>query len=72
MADYVIDNRPSLLSGYPPLITVEQICGLTGQSAQTVRSLLRDGKIPGCKIGRRYYVPRDEFERFIRGGVEAR
>ena len=70
-AAYPVEPRP-LLSGYPPLIPVEQICELTGQSAQTVRGLLRDGKIPGCKIGRRYYTPRDELERFIRNGGDGR
>ena len=36
-------------------------------SEQAIRSALRDGRIPGFRIGRKWLIPRDKFDRLLRG-----
>lgn len=55
-------NRPDLLPVKPDL------CELTGLSAQTLRGLINTGELPGCRIGRRLYVPKSQFMSYINEG----
>ena len=57
-----MDDRPDLLPIEPDL------CELTGLSAQTLRSLINKGSLPGCRIGRRLYVPKAQFIEYIEKG----
>lgn len=61
-----------LLVGYPDLLTVGHVCELTGLSSQTVRKEINAGRLPGCRIGRRLFVPKPSFLGFITegGGVD--
>lgn len=53
---------------YGDLLNVSDICEITGMSAQTVRRCVERGEIPGCKIGRRWFVPKSRFIEFVEGG----
>lgn len=46
---------------YGDLLTVGDVCVLTGLSAQTVRRCLERGDLPGFKIGRRWFVPKSRL-----------
>lgn len=60
--------RSELLADYPDLLTVGHVCELTGLSAQTVRKEINAARLPGCRIGRRLYVPKPGFLDFIAEG----
>lgn len=66
-------GQAELLAGYPDLLTVGHVCELTGLSSQTVRKEINAGRLPGCRIGRRLYVPKPSFLGFIMegGGMDA-
>ena len=59
-------DRPDLLPVEPDLRE------LTGLSAQTLRALINSGELPGCRIGRRLYVPKSQFIAYIEqgGGID--
>lgn len=61
-------RRAELLANYPDLLTVKHVCELTGLSAQTVRKEINAGRLPGCRIGRRLYVPKQGFTEYITEG----
>ena len=50
----------------PALLTVQDICDVTGVSAQVVRRAIRSGKLEGCKIGRRIFVAKPVFLRYVK------
>lgn len=50
----------------PAMLTVQDICDVTGLSAQVVRRAVRSGKIDGCKIGRRIFVAKPVFLRYVK------
>lgn len=65
-----LDNQTQseLLADYPDLLTVGHVCELTGLSSQTVRKEINEGRLPGCRIGRRFYVPKLSFLDFVMKG----
>lgn len=58
-----------LFKGYPELLTVKHLHELTGLSEQTLRAEINAGKLPGCRIGRRLYVPKSQFIAYIEKGI---
>ncbi|WP_294441235.1 helix-turn-helix domain-containing protein [uncultured Slackia sp.] len=54
-------KRDSDAREYGDLLTVADVCTLTGLSAQTVRRCLERGELPGFKIGRRWFVPKSRL-----------
>lgn len=56
---------------YPDLLTVQHIKEITGLSEQTIRAEINLGELPGCRIGRRLYVPKCKFIEYVenRGGL---
>lgn len=54
-------KRDSDAREYGDLLTVADVCVLTGLSAQTVRRCLERGDLPGFKIGRRWFVPKSRL-----------
>lgn len=61
-----VQEHTHLLAGRPDLLPVEpDLCELTGLSAQTIRNLIKLGELPGCRIGRRLYVPKTRFIEFV-------
>ena len=63
------EKQAELLAGYPALLTVDHLHELTGLSAQTLRSLINSGDLPGCRIGRRLYVPQTQLVAYVEKGV---
>ena len=57
-----------LFSKYPDLLTIRHVRELTGLCEQTIRNEINDGNLPGCRIGRRLYVPKSHFIDYIENG----
>ncbi len=57
------------MESYPDLLTVGHLHELTGLSEQTIRAEINVGKLPGCRIGRRIFVPKQSFLAFIEKGI---
>lgn len=62
-------GTPEMLSEYPDLLTVQHVAGITGLSEQTIRGEINAGKLPGCRIGRRLFVPKPAFVKYANGGA---
>lgn len=67
------DATLQVMAGYPDLLTVRHLRKLTGLSEQTIRVEINRGNLPGCRIGRRLYVPKQQFIRYVMegGGLDA-
>ena len=50
-------DAPEMLADYPDLLSVQHLCEITGLSDQTIRREIAEGRLPGCRIGRRLFVP---------------
>lgn len=55
-----------------PPATVADLMHVTGLGRETVKSLIRDGRLPGQKLGKKYVIPRGEFDRWYEGRWESR
>lgn len=62
-------EAPEMLAGYPDLLTVQHVNEITGVSEQTIRTEINEGRLPGCRIGRRLFVPKHLFVEYAMGGV---
>ncbi|WP_420840607.1 helix-turn-helix domain-containing protein [Anaerotardibacter muris] len=59
-------ERPgSLFQDLPDLLTVQDMKVLTGLSEQTIRTEINNGGLPGCRIGRRLYVPKVNLINYV-------
>jgi len=52
----------------PELMPVCRVAALTGLCEQTIRREIVEGKLPGRKVGRRWFVPRHLLEEYFLGG----
>lgn len=59
---------PEMLAGYPDLLTVQHMNEITGVSDQVIRKEIAEGRLPGCRIGRRLFVPKCKFIEYAMGG----
>jgi len=50
-------------------LTIDDFAEATTLHPQTVRQMLKDGRIRSVRVGRRHVIPRAELERFLQ--VEA-
>lgn len=58
---------PSPISiGKETLYTIEEIAAAYGVSEVTIRALIRGERLPGTKIGRRWYVRERDYQRFLK------
>ena len=58
-----------MFSDYPDLLTTADVASLTGLSVQTIRNEINNGHLPGCRIGRKLYVPKQALiEYILKGG----
>ena len=55
------DAASGMLGRFPDMLTVSDVCEVTGLSSQTVRKRCADGTFPGVRIGRRWFVSKDRF-----------
>ena len=68
-------NRPKsynkLLSTYPEVINIEQLCeALGGVSTRTGYKLLKEGKIKSIKVGREYRIIKTYVTDFLLGRTQ--
>ena len=56
------ENMPEL----PDLMTAEEVAEYLRIDLTTTREMLREGKLPGRKVGRAWRVLRDELEAWLR------
>ncbi len=47
---------------------VSEVAEILGVSRQTVLKYVKDGVVPGLRVGGRYLIMKDEFEEFLRSG----
>lgn len=62
-------DAPGMLAGEPELLSVQDLHRLTGVSEQTIRAEIAAGRLPGCRIGRRLFVPKCKFVEYALGGA---
>lgn len=62
-------DAPEMLAGEPELLTVQRMHEITGVSEQVIRKEIADGRLPGCKIGRRLFVPKHKFIEYANGRI---
>ena len=55
------------MTDVPPPATVADLMAATGLGRDAVRKAIREGQLPGRKIGRKYVIPRGEFNAYIDG-----
>lgn len=65
-----MNRKPSPLK--PAVYGYEDLMRVTDKCRQTVCKAIREGQLPGYKVGRSYVVPADAFEAFCRGEWEPR
>lgn len=63
-------EAPEMLAGEPELLSVQDMHRLTGVSEQTIRAEINAGRLPGCRIGRRLFVPKCKFVEYATGCAE--
>lgn len=61
-------DTPEMLADEPELLSVQDLHRLTGVSEQTIRAEINAGRLPGCRIGRRLFVPKCKFVEYALGG----
>ncbi|WP_288323443.1 helix-turn-helix domain-containing protein [uncultured Eggerthella sp.] len=62
-------DAPEMLAGYPDLLTIQHVREITGVSEQVIRKEIAEGRLPGCRIGRRLFVPKCSFIEHAMGGA---
>lgn len=63
------DALDALFAGRPETLSVEEVSELLNVSRQNAYSWLRDGVIPGYKLGSTWRVVRDELKEAMRQGA---
>jgi len=67
----VTDGLDALFEGLRPTLTAPEVAELLGMTKQGVYNWLRDGTIPGYKLGSTWFVLRDELKEALRRGANA-
>lgn len=49
---------------------VSEVAEILGVSRQTVLKYIKNGVVPGLRVGGRYLIMKDEFDAFLRSGGE--
>ncbi len=49
------------------ILTVAEVSKILRIGEKTVRDLLRDGTLPGIKVGKAWRIPEEDFKKYIRG-----
>lgn len=61
------DEKFELPSETPDWLNVPDMAGVLGVSLATMRSLLKDNKVPVLKLGKRVRVSRSVFQKLLNG-----
>ncbi len=67
----VTDGIDRLLDGKPVTLSAPEVAELLGVTKQGVYHWLRDGVIPGYKVGTTWFILRDELAETLRKGANA-
>jgi excisionase family DNA binding protein len=67
----VTDGLDALFEGHGPTLTAPEVAELLGMTKQGVYNWLRDGVIPGYKLGSTWFVLRGELKEALRQGANA-
>jgi excisionase family DNA binding protein len=49
------------------MATLDDLMRVTGLCRTTTKQAVRNGELPGYKVGARYVIPDEAFDRFCRG-----
>lgn len=64
----VTDELDALFAPYRETLTVGEVAELLGMTKQGIYLWLRDGVIPGYKVGTSWFILRDELKKALRAG----
>jgi excisionase family DNA binding protein len=53
------------------MLNTQEVCCVLRVTEQTVRSMIRDGRLNAIKVGRGWRVERDALKRYVEGGGAA-
>ncbi len=65
------DGVEKLLAGRPVTLSAPEVAELLGVTKQGVYHWLRDGVIPGYKVGTTWFILRDELAETLRQGANS-
>lgn len=68
----VTDELDALFVPYRETLTVGEVAELLGMTKQGIYLWLRDGVIPGYKVGTSWFILRDELKKALRAGSNQR
>jgi excisionase family DNA binding protein len=67
----VTDGLDALFEGRDPTLSAPEVAEMLGMTKQGVYHWLRDGVIPGYKVGTTWFILRDELKETLRKGANA-
>jgi len=65
-----IETAARMFEGFPDLMTPGDVAEALGLKTQTIRYYIQDGRVPGKKIGQRYYIPKIALAEMVLDGVQ--
>ncbi len=65
------DGLDALFEGRGPTLSAGEVAELLGMTKQGVYHWLRDGVLPGYKVGTTWFILRDELKETLRKGANA-
>lgn len=68
----VTDELDALFAPYRETLSVGEVAELLGMTKQGIYLWLRDGVIPGYKVGTSWFILRDELKKALREGSNRR
>jgi len=67
----VTGELDGLFEGRKEVLTAPEVAELLGMTKQGIYHWLRDGVIPGYKVGTTWFILRDELKSTLRAGANA-
>lgn len=61
----IFERSDFMLRDYNDYMTPQEVADEFGVSLTTVYNLLRSGKLPGFKVGKKWFVVREKVERLV-------
>lgn len=62
----------AMFEGRPSTLSVQEVADLLGMTKPGVYKWLKDGVIPGYKVGSTWFILRDELKATLQAGANAR
>lgn len=59
------DAIVTLLADYPPMMTVKDVAAALNQRALTINGWLKNGTLPGMKIGKTWRISREQLAEWV-------